>query len=152
MPRYTREIFCDIMTSLSNQNVVVCQQPVKIVFTLYFDSIVTNFLCLSVPQKPLYIVACCNVKQGRKPMSACQYSRTQSNFMSLFCSGGRGYYLQGAAVFLQQGLIQLALQTLYKEGYTPLYTPFFMRKEVMQEVAQLSQFDDELYKVSYRYR
>jgi seryl-tRNA synthetase len=33
-------------------------------------------------------------------------------------------------------------------GYTPLYTPFFMRKEVMQEVAQLSQFDDELYKVS----
>ena len=31
--------------------------------------------------------------------------------------------------------------------YTPLYTPFFMRKEVMQEVAQLSQFDEELYKV-----
>ena len=30
----------------------------------------------------------------------------------------------------------------------PLYTPFFMRKEVMQEVAQLSQFDDELYKVT----
>jgi seryl-tRNA synthetase len=50
-------------------------------------------------------------------------------------------------VFLQQGLIQLALQTLYKEGYTPLYTPFFMKKEVMQEVAQLSQFDEELYKV-----
>jgi len=62
-------------------------------------------------------------------------------------SGGRGYYLLGPAVFLQQGLIQLALQTLYKEGYTPLYTPFFMKKEVMQEVAQLSQFDDELYKV-----
>merc|ERR1712142_492816 len=47
----------------------------------------------------------------------------------------------------QQGLIQLALQTLYKEGYQPLYTPFFMKKEVMQEVAQLSQFDEELYKV-----
>jgi len=62
-------------------------------------------------------------------------------------SGGRGYYLSGPAVFLQQGLIQLALQTLYKEGYTPLYTPFFMKKEVMQEVAQLSQFDEELYKV-----
>ncbi|CAF4384008.1 unnamed protein product, partial [Adineta steineri] len=28
-----------------------------------------------------------------------------------------------------------------------LYTTFSMRKEVMQEVAQLSQFDDELYKV-----
>merc|ERR1712037_985515 len=62
-------------------------------------------------------------------------------------SGGRGYYLMGPAVFLQQGLIQLALQVLYTKGYSPLYTPFFMKKEVMKEVAQLSQFDDELYKV-----
>jgi len=62
-------------------------------------------------------------------------------------SGDRGYYLMGPAVFLQQGLIQLALQTLYKKDYVPLYTPFFMKKEIMQEVAQLSQFDDELYKV-----
>merc|ERR1712042_93087 len=62
-------------------------------------------------------------------------------------SGNRAYYLMGPAVFLQQGLMQLALQTLYKEGYSPLYTPFFMKKEVMQEVAQLSQFDEELYKV-----
>merc|ERR1712130_688563 len=45
------------------------------------------------------------------------------------------------------GLIQLALQVLYSKGYSPLYTPFFMKKEVMKEVAQLSQFDDELYKV-----
>jgi len=36
---------------------------------------------------------------------------------------------------------------LFEKGYTPLYTPFFMRKDIMQEVAQLSQFDDELYKV-----
>merc|ERR1712021_251003 len=63
-------------------------------------------------------------------------------------SGGRGYYLMGAAVCLQQALIQLAMQTLVKKDFMPLYTPFFMRKEVMQEVAQLSQFDDELYKVT----
>jgi seryl-tRNA synthetase len=50
-------------------------------------------------------------------------------------------------VFLEQALINLALQKLSAKGFTPLYTPFFMRKEVMQEVAQLSQFDDELYKV-----
>merc|ERR1719220_2218600 len=62
-------------------------------------------------------------------------------------SGNRGYYLIGPAVLLQQGLIQLALQGLVKEGFTPLYTPFFMKKDVMQEVAQLSQFDEELYKV-----
>lgn len=62
-------------------------------------------------------------------------------------SGGRGYYLTGPAVFLEQALIQLSLRLLLKKSYKPLYTPFFMRKEIMQEVAQLSQFDEELYKV-----
>jgi len=54
---------------------------------------------------------------------------------------------QGAAVFLEQAIISLALRMLYDKGYTALYTPFFMRKEIMQEVAQLQQFDEELYKV-----
>lgn len=62
-------------------------------------------------------------------------------------AGGRGYYLTGAAVYLQQALIQLATRMLGDKEYTPLVTPYFMRKEVMQEVAQLSQFDEELYKV-----
>ena len=62
-------------------------------------------------------------------------------------AGSRGYYTKGPIVFLEQALINLALQILDKKNYTPLYTPYFMRKEVMQEVAQLSQFDDELYKV-----
>lgn len=54
---------------------------------------------------------------------------------------------QGPLVFLEQALINYGLRLLHSKEYTPLYTPFFMRKEVMQEVAQLSQFDDELYKV-----
>ncbi len=54
---------------------------------------------------------------------------------------------QGPLVFLEQALINYALRILYSKNYNLLYTPFFMRKEVMQEVAQLSQFDDELYKV-----
>ncbi|XP_002715854.1 serine--tRNA ligase, cytoplasmic isoform X1 [Oryctolagus cuniculus] len=62
-------------------------------------------------------------------------------------AGSRGYFLKGVLVFLEQALIQYALRTLRNRGYTPIYTPFFMRKEVMQEVAQLSQFDEELYKV-----
>lgn len=62
-------------------------------------------------------------------------------------SGARGYFLTGPAVFLEHALIQHSLHMLFDKGYTPLYTPFFMRKEVMQEVAQLSQFDEELYKV-----
>lgn len=55
---------------------------------------------------------------------------------------------KGPLVFLEQALINHAMQMLQLRGFTPLYTPFFMRKEVMQEVAQLSQFDEELYKVS----
>lgn len=62
-------------------------------------------------------------------------------------AGSRGYYTKGPIVFLEQALINLALQLLDKKNYQPLYTPYFMRKEVMQEVAQLSQFDEELYKV-----
>lgn len=62
-------------------------------------------------------------------------------------SGGRGYYLKGPLVFMEQALIHLALQMLAEKNYTPLYTPFFMRKDVMQEVAQLSDFDEQLYKV-----
>ena len=50
-------------------------------------------------------------------------------------------------MLLQQALVGFATQKLVSRGYVPLYTPFFMRKEVMQEVAQLSQFDEELYKV-----
>ncbi len=55
--------------------------------------------------------------------------------------------VQGPLVFLEQALINYALRILHSKNYTMLYTPFFMRKEVMQEVAQLSQFDEELYKV-----
>ncbi|XP_072027104.1 serine--tRNA ligase, cytoplasmic-like [Amphiura filiformis] len=62
-------------------------------------------------------------------------------------AGSRGYFLTGAAVFLSHAVQQHAMRMLHDKGYTPLYTPFFMRKEVMQEVAQLSQFDEELYKV-----
>ena len=63
-------------------------------------------------------------------------------------AGSRGFYLKGPLVFMQQALIDLALHILGEKDYTPLYTPFFMRKEVMSEVAQLNQFDEELYHVS----
>jgi len=62
-------------------------------------------------------------------------------------AGNRGYFLKGPGVDLQYALVQAAKTILCGKGFTPLYTPFFMRKEVMQEVAQLSQFDEELYKV-----
>ena len=57
------------------------------------------------------------------------------------------FILQGPLVLMEQALVSYATKMLLEKNYTPLYTPFFMRKEVMQEVAQLTQFDEELYKV-----
>jgi len=62
--------------------------------------------------------------------------------------GNRGYYLVGDGVLLNQALINYGLSFLVPRGYTPLQTPFFMQKEAMAAVAQLAQFDDELYKVT----
>ncbi|KAM3218837.1 serine-tRNA ligase [Capsicum annuum] len=63
-------------------------------------------------------------------------------------AGGRGYYLKGDGVRLNQALINFALDFLEKRKYTPLQTPFFMKKSIMGKCAQLAQFDEELYKVT----
>ena len=42
-------------------------------------------------------------------------------------AGNRGYYLKGAGVLLNQALINCALQFGYKQGFTPVQTPFFMQ-------------------------
>eukprot|EP00246_Nothoceros_aenigmaticus_P018257 TRINITY_DN9480_c0_g2_i1.p1 TRINITY_DN9480_c0_g2~~TRINITY_DN9480_c0_g2_i1.p1 ORF type:complete len:444 (+),score=99.70 TRINITY_DN9480_c0_g2_i1:122-1453(+) len=63
-------------------------------------------------------------------------------------AGGRGYYLKGDGVLLNQALINYGLSFLRARNFTPLQTPFFMRQDVMAECAQLAQFDEELYKVS----
>ncbi|CAI9102246.1 OLC1v1000487C1 [Oldenlandia corymbosa var. corymbosa] len=63
-------------------------------------------------------------------------------------AGGRGFYLKGDGVLLNQALINYGLQFLKTKGYQALHTPFFMRKEIMGKCAQLAQFDEELYKVT----
>ncbi|KAF2368459.1 Serine-tRNA ligase type1 [Trinorchestia longiramus] len=63
-------------------------------------------------------------------------------------AGGRGYYLLGPAVALERAIVDWSLDYLRSKDFTEIVTPFFVRKEVMQEVAQLSQFDEELYKVT----
>ncbi|GKE62768.1 serine--tRNA ligase, partial [Tanacetum coccineum] len=63
-------------------------------------------------------------------------------------AGGRGYYLKGVGVRLNQALINFGLDFLEKKGYTALQTPFFMRKDIMAKCAQLTQCDKELYKVT----
>ncbi|KAF2078609.1 hypothetical protein CYY_000109 [Polysphondylium violaceum] len=63
-------------------------------------------------------------------------------------AGHRGYFLKGMGVLLNQAVINYALAFLTKKGFTALQTPYFMKKEIMAETAQLEQFDEELYKVS----
>lgn len=62
-------------------------------------------------------------------------------------AGSRGYFLLDTAIWLQQALIQYALRFIDDLGFQTLYTPFWMRKQIMGQVAQLSQFDEELYKL-----
>jgi seryl-tRNA synthetase len=63
-------------------------------------------------------------------------------------AGHRGYFLTGYGVDLNLALIMYGLNFLSKRGYKKLQTPFFMNKDQMAKTAQLSQFDEELYKVS----
>ncbi|EKX49677.1 hypothetical protein GUITHDRAFT_67599 [Guillardia theta CCMP2712] len=63
-------------------------------------------------------------------------------------AGNRGYFLVGDGVLLNQALISYGLAFLCPRGYVPIQTPFFMQKDAMAAVAQLAQFDEELYKVS----
>lgn len=67
-------------------------------------------------------------------------------------AGHRGYFLTGVGVDLNLALINYGLSFLTKRGYKKLMTPFFMKKDMMAKTAQLSQFDEELYKVTKRIR
>lgn len=62
--------------------------------------------------------------------------------------GHRGYCLTGYGLFLNLALVNYGLEFLFKKGYTPNQPPFFMLRDQMAKTAQLSDFDDELYKVT----
>lgn len=71
------------------------------------------------------------------------------SLLTLNCfAGGRGYFLKGAGLFLNQALLQYGLQFCHSRGLEAVMPPFFMRQSVMASCAQLSQFDEELYKVT----
>jgi seryl-tRNA synthetase len=63
-------------------------------------------------------------------------------------AGHRAYFLKGVGVQLNIALINYGLAFLGRRGYTPLQTPFFMKKDVMARTAELESFDEDLYKVS----
>jgi seryl-tRNA synthetase len=63
-------------------------------------------------------------------------------------AGGRAYFVTGDLVRLNLALQLYGLDFLAKRGYSPIYPPFFMNRDAMKKVAQLEQFDEELYKVT----
>lgn len=62
-------------------------------------------------------------------------------------AGHRGYFLKNWGVRLNLALIQYGLDFLSKRNYTLLQTPFMMKRDMMMRTAQLSDFDDQLFKV-----
>ena len=63
-------------------------------------------------------------------------------------AGHRGYFLKGMGALLNMALINYGMHFLTKRRYTILHTPFFMKRSIMAETCQLSDFDEQLYKVS----
>jgi seryl-tRNA synthetase len=63
-------------------------------------------------------------------------------------AGHRGYFLKGPGVLLNQALINFGLNFLASKEYTMVQPPFFMKKSIMAQTAELADFDDQLYKVS----
>eukprot|EP00616_Rhizochromulina_sp_CCMP1243_P005914 CAMPEP_0118966216 /NCGR_PEP_ID=MMETSP1173-20130426/3705_1 /TAXON_ID=1034831 /ORGANISM="Rhizochromulina marina cf, Strain CCMP1243" /LENGTH=887 /DNA_ID=CAMNT_0006914961 /DNA_START=30 /DNA_END=2693 /DNA_ORIENTATION=+ len=69
-------------------------------------------------------------------------------------AGHRGYFLMNDGVLLNQALINYAISFLrarqFPDGkrYDVLQPPYFMKKEIMSGIAQLEDYDEQLYKIS----
>ncbi|ANQ06082.1 Serine-tRNA ligase [Plasmodium coatneyi] len=62
-------------------------------------------------------------------------------------AGHRGYYLTGAGFLLHNAILQYAINFLVSKNYTPVYPPFFMKKNIMEECAELDDFEETLYRI-----
>jgi len=62
-------------------------------------------------------------------------------------AGHRGFFLINDGVDLNQALITYGLDFLRKQGYKKVMTPFMMKRSEMSKTAQLSEFDEALYKL-----
>lgn len=62
-------------------------------------------------------------------------------------AGHRGYFLKGVGAMLNHALIQYGLSFLRRRNYLTIQPPFFLRKEVMAETAELKDFEETLYRI-----
>ncbi len=95
------------------------------------------------------------VRKGGKPVQA-TFHKSHADLVELLdvvnlekaaeVAGARTYYLKKDLVFLNLALIQFALDFLVNEqGYEPLWTPYFLRKDIMKSAAELGDLEQQLY-------
>lgn len=58
-------------------------------------------------------------------------------------SGARFYYLKNEGALLEFALVQLAFETLIKEGFTPIIPPVLIKKEIMKGLGYTEHGADE---------
>ncbi|MBN2454544.1 serine--tRNA ligase [Candidatus Woesearchaeota archaeon] len=62
-------------------------------------------------------------------------------------SGTGFHFIKGDLVLMEQALIDLALKSLVKKGYTPVSPPLIMRRKPYEGVTDLSDFEKVMYKI-----
>jgi seryl-tRNA synthetase len=62
-------------------------------------------------------------------------------------AGSRFYYLKGDLVLLNLALMKFALDVLQEKGFKPMWTPFFIKYEIIKAAAELVDFEEQLYKI-----
>src|SRR3989338_567453 len=62
-------------------------------------------------------------------------------------SGARFYFLKGDLALLEISLMRYAIDFMVKKGYELILPPYMMRKTPYEGVVDLSDFEEELYKI-----
>jgi seryl-tRNA synthetase len=62
-------------------------------------------------------------------------------------SGSRFFFLKGDIVLLNLALLRFALDKLINLGYLPMWTPFFLKYDIIEAAAELADFEEQLYKI-----
>lgn len=71
-----------------------------------------------------------------------------ADFESSATTSGNGfYYIQGELALLNQALIRYGIDTMYKKGYTYVETPLMIRNAVVQNVVDLNDQENQIYKI-----
>ncbi|MFX1393942.1 MAG: serine--tRNA ligase [Promethearchaeota archaeon] len=61
--------------------------------------------------------------------------------------GSRFYYLKGDIVMLNLALMRFALNFLQSKGFTLMWTPYFIKHQIIKAAAELADFEEQLYKI-----